>query len=72
MMEIGSLDSAKWQKSRRRDMIRIFVILNDNGTKDEQCSSSQLKETKKNMQVGNGGCSSKFFIFLEREGPSFL
>ena len=39
MMEIDSLDSVKWQKSRRRDMIGINKIVNDNGTKDEQCSS---------------------------------
>ena len=39
MIEMDGLDSAKWQKSRRRDMIGINKIVNDNGIKDEQCSS---------------------------------
>ena len=33
MMEIEGLDSAKWQKSKRRDMDGISKILNDNKTK---------------------------------------
>ena len=33
MMEIDSLDSAKCQKSKRRDMMGIIKIVNDNRTK---------------------------------------
>ena len=33
MMEMDGLDSAKCQKSRRRDMMRIIKIVNDNRTK---------------------------------------
>ena len=42
-MEIDGLDSAKCQKSRRRDMMRIIRIVNDNKTKDEQCPSSSKR-----------------------------
>ena len=35
MMDMDGLDSAKCQKSRRRDMMRIIGIVNDNKTKDE-------------------------------------
>ena len=45
-MKMDDLDSAKCQKSRRRDMMRIMGIVNEEKTKDEQCSSSS-KETKK-------------------------
>ena len=43
MMEMDGLDSAKCQKSRRRDMMGIMGIVNDNKTKDEQCSSSSKR-----------------------------
>ena len=33
MMEMDDLDSAKCQKSRRRDMMGIIKIVNDNRTK---------------------------------------
>ena len=33
MMEMDGLDSAKCQKSRRRDMMGIIKIVNDNRTK---------------------------------------
>ena len=49
MMEMDDLDSAKCQKSKRRDMIGIFEMFNDNETKDEQCSSSSIKRPKKNL-----------------------
>ena len=45
MMEMDGLDSAKCQKSRRRDTLGIYKIVNEAKTKDEQCSSSS-KEHK--------------------------
>ena len=47
MVEIDGLDSVKCQKSRRRDMMGILEMFNDNETKDEQCSSSSIKRPKK-------------------------
>ena len=47
MMEMDGLDSDKCQKSRRRDMMGILEMCNDNETKDEQCSSSSIKRPKK-------------------------
>ena len=44
---MDGLDSAKCQKSRRRDMMRIKSIVNDNHTKDEQCSSSSKRPKKR-------------------------
>ena len=35
MMEMDSLDSAKCQKSRRRDTLGIYKIVNEEKTKDE-------------------------------------
>ena len=43
MMEMDGLDNTKCQKYRRRDMMIIISILNDNKTKDEQCSSSPFE-----------------------------
>ena len=37
---MDDLDSAKCQKSRRRDMMGINKIVNEEKDKDEQCSSS--------------------------------
>ena len=42
---MDGLDSAKCQRSRRRDMMEIMGIVNEEETKDEQCSSSS-NETK--------------------------
>ena len=42
---MDGLDSAKYQKSRIRDIMRIMGIVNEEKTKDEQCSSSS-NETK--------------------------
>ena len=39
-MEIDGLDSAKCQKSRSRDTLGIYKIVNEEKTKDEQCSST--------------------------------
>ena len=47
MMEMDDLDSAKCQKSRRRDIMGILEMFNDNETKDEQCSYSSIKRPKK-------------------------
>ena len=66
MMEMDGLDSVKCQKSRRRDMMRILEMFNDNETKDEQCSSSSIKRTK-NVRGWKWGCSGWIFDFLERE-----
>ena len=46
MMEMDDLYSAKCQKSRIKDTLGIYTIVNEEKTKDEQCSSSS-KETKK-------------------------
>ena len=46
MMKMDGLDSVKCKKSRRRDMMRILEMFNDNETKDEQCSSSSIKRPK--------------------------
>ena len=66
MMEMDGLDCVKCQKSRRRDTLGIYKIVNEEKTKDEQCSSSS-KETKK--RVGEDcSCSGWIFWFLGREG----
>ena len=46
MMEMDGLDNAKCQKSRKREMMGILKMFNDNETKDEQCSSSSIKRPK--------------------------
>ena len=48
IMEMDDLDSVKCQKSKKRDMMGIMEIVNEEKTKDEQCSSSS-KETKKRV-----------------------
>ena len=52
-MEMDSLECAKCQKSKRIDMDDINRIFNDNGTKDEQCSSSskRLKTCSRRRKV---------------------
>ena len=49
---MDGLDSAKCQKSRIRDMMGIMGIVNEEETKDEQCSSSS-NETKKRVGEEN-------------------
>ena len=44
-MEMDSLNSVKCQKSRRRDTLGIYKIVNEEKTKDEQCSSSPKDQT---------------------------
>ena len=68
-MKIDGLDSAKCQKCRRNDMMRILKMFNDNETKDEQCSSSSIKRPK-NVRGRKWGCSGWIFDFLERERES--
>ena len=70
MMEIDGLNCAKCQKSRRRDTLGIYKIVNEEKIKDEQCSSSS-KETKKCVG-GDYSCSGWIFWFLEREGVPSL
>ena len=50
MMEMEGLDSAKWQKSKRRDMDGISKILNDNKTKMPIVSSSPCIQKTKNVK----------------------
>ena len=71
-METDDLDSAKCQKSRRRDMIGIYGFVNDNKTKDEQCSYSS-KRPKNGQWMDRKKCSGWVLeIFREREiAPSF-
>ena len=68
---MDGLDSAKCQKSRRRDMMGIKGIANDNKTKDEQCSSSS-----KRPKMGSGwtrrDAVAGFLIFRERESTFSL
>ena len=77
---MDGLDSVKCQKSRRRDMMGINRIVNDNKTEDEKCSSSSKRPKKGSVLEG---CSELWFCdFLEREstlspgfrpiGPSVL
>ena len=71
-MEKDGLDSAKCQKSRRRDMIEIYGIVNDNKTKDEQCSSSS-KRPKNGQWLDGKRCSGWVLeIFRERESTFSL
>ena len=51
-MEMDGLDSAKCQKSRRRATLGIYGIVNDNETKDEQCSSSSNRRKKRQCCSG--------------------
>ena len=53
MIEMDGLDCAKCQKSRKWDMMGINRNVNDNKTKDEQCSSSPF-ETKNGQRYS--GC----------------
>ena len=57
MMEIDGLDSAKCKKSRRRDMMGIFGMFNEE--KDKKPNSDLLLHTKKEQKtagrVGGGG-----------------
>ena len=66
MMEMDGLDSVKCQKSRRRDMMRVLEMFNDNETKDEQCSSSSIKRRKKREGL-EMGMQWLDIDFLERE-----
>ena len=59
-MEMDDLDSTKCQKSRKMDIMRIILIVNDNKTKDEQCLSFPF-ETK------NGQCCSGVLDLESRE-----
>ena len=43
---MDGLDIAKCQKSRRRDMMGINRIVNEEETKDEQCSSPPKRPKK--------------------------
>ena len=61
MMEMDGLDSVKCQKSRIRDMMGINRIVNDNETKDEQCSSSSKRP--KNGSVLEGCSELRFWGF---------
>ena len=72
MMEIDDLNSAKCQKSRRRDMMRILEMFNDNETKDEQCSSSSIKKPKKREGLEMGMQWLDILFFLERESTFYL
>ena len=57
MMEIDGLDSVKCQKSRRRDMMGILEMFNDNEIKHEQCHLLHLEEKWAEMGSGwNGFC----------------
>ena len=51
-MEMDGLDSAKYQKSRRRDMMGILEMFNDNETKHEQYHLLHLEA--KWAEMGNG------------------
>ena len=54
MMEMDGLDSAKCQKSRRRDMMDIFGMFNEE--KDKKPNSDLLLQTKKEQKrAGAGG-----------------
>ena len=64
-MEMDGLDSAKCQKSRRRDTLGIYKIVNEEKTKDEQCSSSS-KETKKMYRRGLFMQCLDFLVFRKR------
>ena len=55
-------------KSKRRDTLRIYGIVNDNGIKDEQCSSSSKDQKWAETCVAGGGVQkARFFLVLERE-----
>ena len=73
MMEIDDLDSAKCQKSRRRDMMGIFGMFNEE--KDKKPNSDLLLHTKKEQKRAGRGvrCSSLVFHFSrERERTTSL
>ena len=56
-------DSAKCQKSKRMDTLGIYGIVNDNGTKDEQCSSSTKDQKWAETWVTGGGVQKARFFF---------
>ena len=49
-MEMDGLDGAKCQKSRRRDILGIYGIVNDNGTKMN--TVHLLQKTKNGQKRG--------------------
>ena len=69
-MEIDSLDSAKCQKSRRRDMMGILEIVNDNKTKLVNRFLPQFEAQK--WQCAGGEAVGWILRFLERERAPFL
>ena len=62
MMEMNDLDGAKCQKSRRRDTLGIYGIVNDNGIKDEQRSSSSKDQKWAETWVTGGGVQKARFF----------
>ena len=69
-MEIDGLDCVKCQKSRRRDMMRIKEIVNDNKTKLVNSFLPQF-EAQKQQCVG-GEAVGWNLRFLEREREHLL
>ena len=70
MMEIDGLDCAKCQKSRRRDTLGIYKIVNEEKTK---MNSVHLLQKRPKKRVGEDcSCSGWIFWFLEREGVPSL
>ena len=55
-------DSVKCQKSKIRDKLGIYGIVNDNGTKDEQCSSSSKYQKWAETWVTGGGVQKARFF----------
>ena len=64
---MDGLNSAKCQKSRKRDTLGIYGIVNYNKTKEEQYSSSS-KRPKNGQWLDGKKCSGWVLeIFRERE-----
>ena len=51
---MDGLDSAKCQKSRRRDAYGIMRMFNGEETKDEQCSSPSKRPKKRKKRCSSG------------------
>ena len=59
-------------KNPREGTQRINRIVNDNETKDEQCSSSSKRPNMGSGWMGKRISELRFLIFLEREGVTSL
>ena len=70
MMEMDGLDSAKWQKSKGRDINGILGKFNEEDDKIENSGHLPLQKGDKSAGTCGGDAETNFGRFLERESTS--